>query len=988
MMNFYKFKINLRLFLGLGLLFIVVFGKLKAQDLERSMFQYDIEQNLPSSEVYDSYQDSLGYLWFTTDRGIVKFDGITFKLIHHSRLKPFKTCFRLLPHQGRLLTNCIDGNIYEIKNDSLYNLFAENKLLKAYKHGGWFDILNFKDDPIEAILIPSDQRRPFKASAKTTRDYNQSPVFIDDSTKVFFGNISNLLRRKSSSDILYVEGGYSVNKNHNSDFWAANIPIPRFIYLFKGKNLMKKIHYDFTYRINNIHVINNTIWICTSSGLIKMNFKGEITDELYKSLNISSLILDYQNNLWITTLNKGLFRIPQNQIHELNITQKQGAPYKIISVKHFRNYNLIITSTNRYILIDNLTKKIINEISVNEVASPTDIVQLSDTFMVFNHMLRIVNNKLVLNTINVLNSANRVVEFGYKAYSLSAGRYLSIRHLGFRIYNQDFTKILHQSANSSKILCAYRIENNTFLLGTVNGMLKVNLDNPTQIQLLPIPGQDSSLRINDIKKINSFYILATSGGGIVITDFKQSRTISLNEGLPSTVVNKIEIDAQNRVWLATNQGLSCINFSNKLSSVSEPFGLYNLSKNTGLAGSFISDISINDEIIWVATNNGLNYFNTSIVNQSKSLPKTFIEFVSISGSDKSFPIFGFNTKLNLKYNENYFVLHFKSIFFEKPLSGRFYRYRLVNKGDSTRWSYTDLNEIQFTNLNPGEYIFEVAAQNINNEWGNTARIFLTISPHFTQTIWFKTIVIIFILALIAGVVFIIYRRQQKIQLEKLQLQEARIRTREADLNTLRNQMNPHFVFNALNSIQGLIYNKDFKSANDYLVRFSQLMRDTLQISKTQAITIANEVQYLNNYLQIESSRFDNLFTYNITIDEELEIEHRGIPSMLVQPIVENAVKHAFKEKTETGLISIRFESHTDENYMKVIIADNGIGIENARQRTPESKNRKSLGMQIVTERISLLQDKGYTLSKLSVQEEKIEGMNTVIVLTLPLIEIE
>lgn len=493
-------KIYLKSLFALSILFFTINVKICAQAPDRGMFQYDIEQNLPSSEVYESYQDSLGYLWFTTDRGIVKFDGISFKLIQHSHSKPFKTCFRLLPYRGRLLTNCIDGSIFEIKNDSLYTLFADNKEIKVYKHGGWYDILNFNDDPLEAILIPSDQRRPFKVYAKTTKDYTQNPVFIDDSTKVFFGNISNLLRRKSSSDILYVEGGYSVNKNHNSEFWAANIPIPRIIYLFKGKKIYTKIHYEIKSRINNIHVINNLIWICTSAGLIKMDFEGEIVDELFKNLNISSLTFDYQNNLWITTLNKGVFRIPQNQINELDITPPQGQPNKIISIKHIGKYNLVSTSANRFILIDNQTKKIIDELTIEESASPVDIAQVADTFMVFNHMLRVVNNKLVLKTYNIVNSSNRTLEFGNKAFSLSGNRYLSIRHLGFRIYNQDFTKILHQSGNSSKILCAYRIEKNTFLLGTVNGMMKVDMDHPDRIQLLPIPKQDSTLRVNDIKK--------------------------------------------------------------------------------------------------------------------------------------------------------------------------------------------------------------------------------------------------------------------------------------------------------------------------------------------------------------------------------------------------------------------------------------------------------------------------------------------------------
>ncbi len=950
-----------------------------AQTAEKGIFQYDIEQGLPSSEVYDGFQDPLGYLWFTTDRGIVKFDGKTFHAIQSAeKSKTFSTCFRLVAFGNAVYTNSIDGKILKIQNNKATDFFKNNKSFKSTTSHSWYDILDIQDEDQSMVIVPNENAIPVKVSQNSTQPSPLPKIALDDSTFGFFGNTGTLLWRRLPIPDKY-EDYISIKFQHRSETWAAFFPVSRYIYVFEGKKIVSKFKLGGKAQMHNVYVKDNLVYTCTNIGLIKSTQNGKIIDTTFNKFNISALISDYEGNLWICSLNKGIARVPATKISHILIDKQFHE--KVLFLKRISAGLVAVTANNTVLLIDLNTKKILDIKHLDESRIPFDIVQNNDSLILLKHLLTVKNKRIIIHPIPTHFSLwNAVVP-------ISNGRYVVSRHLGFQVLDRNLSTVLYNSAFNQKILCLNKTSENQILMGTVKGLYRFDIANKT-LQLIKLPGIDSFIRVNNISLIDKYYLLATSGLGLVITDFRQAKIIGEIEGLPSSSIHKIITIKNNFAWISSNKGISELHFSLQPKGLPNLVSLINYSRNTGLSGSFVSDILLTENTIWIATNDGLDFFEIKTVNNKSILPKIFIESLNSLTSSLNISINSNNQKIELPYSENYFVINFNSIFFNQPINGSFYRYRFANNGIEEKWNYTDLNQLQFTNLNPGMYIFEVAARNNNHEWGPAAKLYIHITPHFSQTLWFKTILIILILGCIVGVLFIIYRRQQKIQQEKLQLQEARIRTREADLNTLRNQMNPHFVFNALNSIQGLIYNKDFKSANDYLVRFSQLMRDTLQISKTQAITIANEVQYLNNYLQIESSRFDNLFTYNITVDEELEIEHRGIPSMLVQPIVENAVKHAFKEKTETGLISIRFESHNDDNYMKVIIADNGIGIENARLRTPESKNRKSLGMQIVTERISLLQDKGYTLSKIAVQEEMINGMNTVITITLPFLEIE
>jgi LytS/YehU family sensor histidine kinase len=215
---------------------------------------------------------------------------------------------------------------------------------------------------------------------------------------------------------------------------------------------------------------------------------------------------------------------------------------------------------------------------------------------------------------------------------------------------------------------------------------------------------------------------------------------------------------------------------------------------------------------------------------------------------------------------------------------------------------------------------------------------------------------------IVGLIYFVIRwRIQAVQLRsenERKLNAAQLQARESELALLRNQMNPHFIFNALNSIQNFIFKQEAEKANYFLSRFSALIRKSLEFSKKSWISLKDELKYLRQYLEMESMRFPDKFNYKIEIQHELDISNLQIPTLLLQPVIENSVKHGFKNLKYSGNLLI-YVRQSDNESLQIIIEDNGIGVQK-RLSNHDSPNtdhsRQPHGLQIIRDRLKLLQE--------------------------------
>lgn len=201
------------------------------------------------------------------------------------------------------------------------------------------------------------------------------------------------------------------------------------------------------------------------------------------------------------------------------------------------------------------------------------------------------------------------------------------------------------------------------------------------------------------------------------------------------------------------------------------------------------------------------------------------------------------------------------------------------------------------------------------------------------------------LIVLTGLVIFIFRTLKKVQ----------IKNKKIALQSLRREMNPHFIFNSLNSVNHFIATNNELEANQYLTKFSKLMRGVMENSTDDFIPFQQELDLLQNYLALEKTRFADKFDYEIDVDENLNLQSLQVPGMLVQPFLENAIWHGLRYRTEKGLLKLSFEKN--EQHLKIIIEDNGIGIEESKkQKTQHQKTREGRGMKNTLERIQLLND--------------------------------
>jgi LytS/YehU family sensor histidine kinase len=278
-----------------------------------------------------------------------------------------------------------------------------------------------------------------------------------------------------------------------------------------------------------------------------------------------------------------------------------------------------------------------------------------------------------------------------------------------------------------------------------------------------------------------------------------------------------------------------------------------------------------------------------------------------------------------------------------------YAYKM--DGIDRDWIYSDRRYLSYSGIPPGKYLLHIKAINGTGVMSNEISLRIIIHPPFWKTWWFIATCIVAGIALI--VVVFRYRVTQIKREERLKT-DFNKKMAEVEMKALRAQMNPHFLFNCLNSINRYIVINDTVKASSYLTKFSKLIRLILDNSSSDTTTLDSEITLLKLYIEMESMRFDGKFTFSIDIDTTLRVDTVIIPTMIIQPYVENAIWHGLLNKGDSGQLMLKFIDK-GLHELEVIIEDNGVGREKAKElKRKNSLKNKSFGMQITNDRIKVL----------------------------------
>ncbi len=309
------------------------------------------------------------------------------------------------------------------------------------------------------------------------------------------------------------------------------------------------------------------------------------------------------------------------------------------------------------------------------------------------------------------------------------------------------------------------------------------------------------------------------------------------------------------------------------------------------------------------------------------------------------------------------------------------------------WGETDHNFLDFKSLKRGIYHLEIMAKLQNTDWGKPYFLSFRILPRFVETIWFNLLIILSLgLVSVTMMIWWIKLNNKKVR-EELELTE---RINALKHKALSAMMNPHFIFNSLNSVQYLINCQRNEEANDYIAMMAKLIRKNLETAEKGFILLADEIKRLKLYLDLEKLRFQESFSYEIIIGTDINSNEIMIPNMIIQPFVENTLWHGIINSGSKGLVSISF-SFEDVDIDLVIcksliikITDNGIGIKAAKKNKKEDHISK--GIQIIEERLKLLSTKmqlpqPIMFDDLSSRDDNTHGTEVIISLPPPLYQI-
>lgn len=453
--------------------------------------------------------------------------------------------------------------------------------------------------------------------------------------------------------------------------------------------------------------------------------------------------------------------------------------------------------------------------------------------------------------------------------------------------------------------------------------------------------------------------LGTLAGGLCYFDYKTEkfRTFTDHHGLPGNTVYSVLSDGKNHLWLGTDKGLSRFDpVTNTFTNYDYKDGLQGNKFAAGGGGDMDKGACFKgrDGTLYFGGANGFNYFDPmQLKAHSYVAPIVITQFklfdMLVKGANEL-------KEIVLKYNQNYFSFEFSSLSYYNPSKNQ-YAYKL--EGVDKDWIYSGSRRyVSYTNIDPGTYTFRVKGTNNDGVWNEKGTsISIKIHPPWWKTWLFKIAATLFLVASFYGLIR--WRMQQKFkrrlqQSEKeKQVAELQQQKTELEMQALRAQMNPHFIFNSLNSINRFILQNNRQEASEYLTKFSRLTRLILQNSQSALISLESELEALRLYLELEALRFDHHFDYEINVDNDLDISVIKVPPLIIQPYAENAIWHGLMHKQEKGHLAITiFEQ---EGLLCFKITDDGVGRKKAVELKSKSASlHKSMGMRITVDRLAML----------------------------------
>lgn len=872
------------------------------------------EKEFEGIDIYNLIQDDEYNYWFATDQGIIKHDGYSYKNVECPEMKSSSVFNFVKDKQGTIYCHNLNHQIFRIVNGKCELFFEIPEIGKGA------DLYLKTTSQNELIIVSKEvyvlnaKGKSIASTEKIKHNYLGLPYIMNSGLVLF--------TQSSLSKMTVLEQGEFVEKELSSEskfstdgsiFQFYKIKDQSYVINITNKQFFKFNETDFSLQkmespiIQNEHeyvryyVVDDYLWVASNISGISI-FDQNLSNtsfsyKMYEDYFISHVFKDLEGNILLSTFDKGILVIPNLKVLD-GLKEFNGLQVtRILSDESDQTY--LGTNDGQILKFSKGKKEVLSTLGNKSVEA---LYKWSGTpfLLTDNSGLTILNtqtkNKKVFDYLAFKSAVQIDANSLYIASNLGVGilrynessRDFEYKHLP-KLVGRTFSI---QSDPTSRIL----------YITTAEG-LKIKYPN----------GKIESLKIdNNLVFASSMatsrhkvYISTKHHGLIVVSKGKVIQQFFPKHKNEAVKIYKFQVK-KSRIYANSSIGLIVLDLKGRI--------LHLMNRAAGLATNKIIDFNIKGNSIWISQSRGLQIMDLRKINATIRKPKLVLSKIEVNGK-----IVGEESEFNFSQNKFSFVLQVPTL---KNRENIYYHYKLIPSDSNWISNSYQNNKVSYNSLGPGTYKFMVKAEN-NGIFSRPIFYSFRILSPFYQRWWFSTVLAL----VLGGFIALFYRRKlRKQQLKSDQLNELNA----SKLTAIQSQMNPHFIFNSLNSIQDLVLKGDVTNSYTFITKFSNLVRRTLNYSDKDFIDFDQEVKLLELYLSLEKLRFKESLEFTL---ETNEIDDIQVPPMLIQPFIENALLHGLLHKE--GLKKLKIEFKLEETLI-CEITDNGIG----REKSKEIKERQ------------------------------------------------
>lgn len=922
------------------------------QGQEYSYARYDAKDGLAGSVVYCGVEDKNGFLWFGTETGLSRFDGTHFWTFTTADGLPDNEIIRLfVDSKGRIwimpFRNSIcyywKGKIYNQQNDSLLRKLPITSQIVDVAEDGQGNILVAEARGIHIITAAGQ--------VKTVLDAKDREFIIVKAGIRYngrFGLMANGV--KTQCAVLTIEPDTKTIAKEMTSYAPHNLALARLSPVLETYTKKDSLYFLWSagekqsvyplLNVTGLSPLNDSLCaINAADGTTIFDFrKGQVIRRCLRGKEVNSVMQDSEGNYWFMTAGAGIFRIGSFEFQSFAFSHNNKDALPVFSLQRMGKRLYAGTAGSLLWHIDTGTLQMRHEYIYNQVGH----TRISSMLIMSGNRLMLGTNYGLMQFPDFRNKGARGNGFEIKGFngvksltSYNGQFFLAATVNGVYLVDEQISleeAPLIWLGRSTTCLA----QGDTVYVGTLNGLYIADSTPNGKFLGDQFPLLQSRIAAMGASADGTLWIATYDNGLLGFRNNRITHIIRQQDGLTSDICRALYVSG-NTIWVGTDKGLNKV--------VIGPAGavITTYTEDDGLVGNMINAVYVDGSRVYAGTSAGLTSFDADRISLN-SFCKLRITGVGVQNGKKQFDTAG----LVLPHAENDVRFDFVGISY-RSAGDITYRYRMIGLNDN--WQTTRETFLSYPALPSGDYELQLIATNKFGVESEIVRIPFQVEKLLWEKTWFRILALLIIGALIWIFVNARIKKIRRQNEEKMQINN---RMAELEQMALKAQMNPHFIFNSLNSVQQYVIDKDLRGANKFITDFSRLIRLTLDISSKTKISLYEEISYLTTYLELEKTKFEDKFSYRVTVADNLDPSDWYIPPMILQPYVENSIRHGVRYRADM-LGEIRVSMELNEQYLICRVEDNGVGRKVAAQfKSQMPIEYQSKGMTLTARRIEML----------------------------------